>query len=443
IFTVTLMLTVLLLVYQRGLNMLLAVLFGLSSGLLILSKPTAWVLFPTIVLFILLFARFATPKLIAYSVVVLTTTIIAGGWWIVFNIHHYGANDPFARKIAIHHAEQRSRLKPNVAKSFNEKGVSYYDLFIGSHRNFWGATARSTIGKLDWLKLNMGAMQYTLYLAVFFVALAYYFLRVGGFMLSGLSKQGDVDSADRRQLVLEGLLFFAIVFQISMYVWRNMNTEIQLQGKYIIPVALAVLFLFFAATHRFGNWLTDTLNEKGIYSLSIVDINRAGLLLFSVSIILIHLQGLWAHVIPFYRPRVHDLSMSGFRPLNINNTDVTIIRDIDTIEVSEGSLRISMTGPDPQLVLDPKFCESIIGNVLLKAKFQSDGPGLLQIFVDQGRGFNEDDSYRAKYGNDGSEVLVAMGNEHCSRIRLDPGTQPGQVVIDNISVARVRIRPLN
>lgn len=441
IFSTTLMFTILLSIYKRGPSLLRTVLFGLSCGLLVLAKPTAWLLFPTVVLFALVFIRVPMVRLVPYATTVMVTAVIAGGWWLAFNMYHYGVEDPFARKIAMTHAEQHRRLKPNAVRSYKDEGVSYYQLVVKNHKNFWGATAKSAIGKLDWLRLGVGNFAYALYFTVFFVGLLYYPLRA---ITLGLqhNAHGPGDIVDKRQFALESVMVFAIVFQIAMYVWRNMNTEIQLQGKYIIPISFAVLFLFFAAMKKLANKITYVLNERGIYSIPITDINRAGLLMLVGLVVLAHINVWMNHVIPFYRPPLQDFSISSFRALDITDTGVIQMDDVSRLNIHAGTLEIEISGRDPRLVLDPMYCDPLQGNVLLRIVIDSDEPGLFQVFIDQGDGFNEDDSYHARYDKGSTEIHMAMANGQCHQVRLDPGTRPGHVTIKAISVARVRIRPL-
>lgn len=441
IFSTTLMFAVLLSIYKHGPSLLRAMLFGLGCGLLILAKPTAWLLFPTVILFALVFIRLPMTRLAPYVAAMMITAVIAGGWWLAFNVYHYGVGDPFARKIALTHAEQHSRLKPNAVRSYADEGVSYYKLIIRNHNNFWGATARSAIGKLDWLRLGVGNFAYALYLTIFFVGLLYYPLRA---IAQGLQNRahGAGDIVDKRQFALEFVMVFAIVFQIAMYVWRNMSTEIQLQGKYIIPISFAVLFLFFAAMQKLANKVTYVLNERGVHSIPITDINGVGLLLLIGLVIAAHINAWMNHVIPFYRPPLQDFSISSFRALNISDTGVIQIDDVNRLDIHAGTLAIEVSGRDPRLVLDPMYCDLLQGNVLLRTVIESDEPGLFQVFVDQGKGFNEGDSYHARYDKGTTEIHMAMANEHCRQVRLDPGTRPGRVTLKAISVARVRIRPL-
>jgi hypothetical protein len=64
----------------------------------------------------------------------------------------------------------------------------------------------------------------------------------------------------------------------------------------------------------------------------------------------------------------------------------------------------------------------------------------LQVFLDRGYGFREQDSYSAKYQAGRNELLLAVDSRGCRKVRLDPGTMPGWIDIQSIAFARAVVR---
>ncbi|MFV1977157.1 MAG: DUF2142 domain-containing protein, partial [Candidatus Scalindua sp.] len=255
IFSATLMIAVLVRIYRYGISNTNAVLVGLAAGLIVLSKMTAWLLIPSVILFLILFIRAPSRILLRYTGIAGVIFILAGGWWFAFNIAHYGIDDPLLKKITNTVIEQHRRLPVGSGVGFAAQGVGFYELLGKNYKNFLGETAKSTIGNLDWLKLKVGPLQYTVYLAVFFIALFYYFFRLSEYLLRRVRGK-SVENEFYRQLIFESLLALIIVFQIIMYTWTNIYNDIQVQGKYILPIFLAILILFFSGIIRIPVLLT-------------------------------------------------------------------------------------------------------------------------------------------------------------------------------------------
>ncbi|MDD1745289.1 MAG: hypothetical protein LUQ20_05695, partial [Candidatus Methanoperedens sp.] len=59
-----------------------------------------------------------------------------------------------------------------------------------------------------------------------------------------------------------------------------------------------------------------------------------------------------------------------------------------------------------------------------------------QVFYDRGRGYNEEDSVRSPLSRDGALETLRFGfpGVKIEKIRIDPGTKPGNVLIGKICV---------
>jgi hypothetical protein len=257
-----------------------------------------------------------------------------------------------------------------------------------------------------------------------------------------LANKGKPDShPGHKRFILESLFMFAVAFQISMYVWRNVNTEIQLQGKYILPIFIPVLVLFLSAIQAGMHKLAEALRNRNIKNIELTASGMAGAALLGISVIAVasHIDALVNHVIPFYNPPVYKLNSSQFIPLAFSKKDILSTNDLANLELVDGGLRLESTGNDSQIVFGPGVCEQVTGNILLRTELESDRKGEFHIFVDYGNGYDPDRPFKHRYPRGHSEFIVAMGNEPCRKFRLDPTLEPGVIYIKSISYAKLRI----
>jgi len=443
IFAATLLIATLLAIYRSGLKVRTALGFGLAAGLVLVSKPTAWLLAPTVLLFAVAFVRATPRRLAALAGAALLASIVAGGWWNIFNVYHYGPKDPFARSIQEQIGETHRRLSDESMKGYAARGISSKELVLHNADNFWSKTIRSTIGKLDWVRLDVGPFQYGLYLVVFVAGLAYALGRILSYpLIAGGAARGD-PFLGGRHLLLEALFLFAVLFQFAMFVLRNVHTEVQLQGKYLLPVLLPMLFLFCASLYTAGNRVAAALQRRGkpYFTMRPRTAGVAALALLCVLALGQHLQALTQYVLPYYWPLTYEIAVSPLEPLHLDRGQITALRDIDRVEVHDGgkALRVHSTGSDPSLKISPLYCD-FTANVLLRVVIEAEQDDALQVFLDRGYGFREQDSYSAKYEAGRNEILLAVDSRGCRKVRLDPGTMPGWTDIKGIAFARAVVR---
>ncbi len=442
VFSATLMIAVLVRIYRYGVSNTNAVLIGLAAGLIVLSKMSAWLLMPTVILFLILFIRAPAHLLLRYTGIAGVIFILAGGWWFAFNISHYGIDDPLAKKITNEVVEHHRRLPDDAGVGFAAQGIGFYELLGENYKNFLGETAKSTIGNLDWLKLRVGPLQYTAYLAVFFIALFYYFFRLSEKLFRRVRGQ-TVEAEDSRQFIFESLLALIIIFQIIMYTWTNIYNDIQIQGKYILPVFLTILILFFSGILRvpalaagMNQWLStrgnivNTVASRKFAGLS------AGLLFFAY----VHLNAWTDYVIPFYQPPAYVIKLGEFEafPLSMEMHQTSAGLAIQKLE---NGIQYRSSESDPKVIFKNDICRKISTNTMLRLEFFAKNAGALQFFIDENGGFTTKNSSTAKYKQGNNTILLPVSADKCQRLRFDPFTNEGMIILKKFELAPMKISP--
>lgn len=441
IFSATLLFSLLVLTHRKGVSILNAALLGLAGGLVILSKFSAWLVLP----FALGYATFlmlsTTDRELwsRYGVLALVMGMIGGGWWIAFNVANYGFNDPFALNIQMELAQKHHQLD-STNLGYGSRGVGFKALVIDNHDNFMGKTFQSTIGNLDWLRLPMGWLQYGLYLAVLGVAIGYYLLRMARCIV--VSIRSWEWAAFDRQFLFETALFGAIVLQLVMYAWTNIHNDIQIQGKYLLPVLMAALLLFFFALSTAATWIRQHWLDGRTEIL--LSTNTLAAIAPSCSlglVLLMHVEGLFNRVIPFYVQPLYNLKLGNFTPVELSR----LVPDaVNNLEVRHQPDRIELepAGKDPWVVWSGGICSLIKRNTALRLTIESERGDTFQIFIDEGKGFREDQSVKADYRSGQNDLIIAVAVDDCKRVRFDPtrGAAP-PLSISGLGVSTVDIRP--
>ncbi len=422
----------------------IALLTGLAFGLVILSKFTAWLFLPFAGIALAFFARSQKPPFTSLILLFLLGLFAGGGWWLVFNVYHYGWADPLLFNISAQLAEQHQRLQPSDIRGFGAEGVTLLGLIIGNYQSFIGESLISAIGNLDWLRLKLGAPQYALYMSVVGTALVYFLLRliVTGWRL--IWATGD-DSG--RRLAFETILTGAIVFQFIMYARYNLTSEIQVQGKYLLPILFCPLLLFFSAVKAIERscrmrfwWPLVTFGDplRGI---------RVALVPWlSVAVIaLVHIDALARFVVPFYRPPAQAIRVGGFNAVDLSNTAMVKRVENLSLKVTPAGWSITTQTDDAQILFKPKLCKIFSTNNIVKIGLESDHNGTLQLFWDSAGQFVARETVRsvtADIRTGENSLVMAAGIDQCGWIRLDPSNQAGKsLLLKSFSVAQLAINP--
>ena len=406
IFSATMLFAALILIYQRRTKLSTIVFLGLSVGLVLVSKLSAWLVLPTAGLAFLLFFRIEKKRWLPCGLILIAMTIIGGGWWLLFNMSHYGIDDFRARNIQREIAPRHKTLKAFQGRGFIADGIGFYQLGIRNHDNFVGASIKSAIGHLGWLQLRLSPVQYTPYYAVLILAVLYYLMRV--LFVSVRCWTGMQEATDTRRFIFETLLAGAIVFQALAYTYRNVYQDIQVQGKYLLPIILPLLVLFLAATRVMGHTFATWLRAAGLRSITLPSHNipQAVALLCLFTFGLVHLDGILRYVRPFYFPFPYSLKIGNFEFLDLDQALWMELHKDISITIQDGAWQIQSTGEDPQLVLPGHICDRYGKNFLVRVDLVS-APSCYENYVRE-----YSDLLTAYNISDGAQSIQAWGKSH-------------------------------
>ena len=433
IFSATLLILALILIFRRGPGWRNIMLLGLSGGLVILSKQTAWLLAPSVLLFLALFVRIPLKNGTVKAAAVLVLAMLGGGWWLLWNIYHYGLHDPFLFHLTQSLAEKYQRFSGHAPRGYHARGIGMLEL-LSNRDGFLTKTFVSTVGNLDWLRLRVAPAVYWVYKAVVLIAGGWFVFAT----FNRIRARRVMDRDEKREYAFQALLFFMLAFQFFMYMVVNEYNDIQLQGKYLIPVWLPLVILFLAGADSVVSLVEQkTLGGRGGY-LTIHWSRSKIVWIFAGLLLSLHLFSLFYYVAPFYGRVRHDMVIHQFYPVSLPVEAISFAHDIANLEPNGRGISFESTGNDPYFILDQKFCQKMRGNRLLRLKMKSDTNGRLRLFWKERKGekghFNE-----TRFSAGENELYLGMSSQECRVIRFDFGTRPGKFVIDQLATARIDI----
>ena len=272
-------------IIKSGLSTRRTIMFALAIGFAVISKKSAWVFMPIAILFYLIYVLRFNKDFFRNHFLMIFAFIIAGGWWLGFNMFHYGLNDPFLFNIGAEITERYVEI--DLSKyGFQAQGVGVSNLLLDNHKGFIFESYYAVVGYLGWLEIRLGIVQYGFYL-VLVLGL------VGN--IAFLMSETILTKLKDRQVQFEWLLYLAIGLQIFAYTWVNVYRDIQIQGKYLLPIILPMLIL----------GLSFYIKMFGNSSQRRTSVSRSMLLfLILLAPIAVHLHAIAEYVIPFYWPEL-------------------------------------------------------------------------------------------------------------------------------------------
>jgi len=452
LFSASLLFLSMALIWRHGVDLKRSALFGLAVGLLVIAKPTAWLLAPTAMVFVLAFVRAPLRKLATCAVVAALAFMVGGGWWVVHNVRQYGWQDPAARVVQAEAGERHRRIDDELLQSFRDRNIGYRALLLGNAEHFWQRTMHSTIGHLGWLELKLGPLQYLFYLFVIALALLYVPGRIVTLPMRrrGIGP-GIYCAEDAWRLRFELLLLLSIVVQFAAFVWRNETTEVQLQGKYLLPAAPAAMALFMLCVRALIGSCRGWFRRRGISELS-MPVSRIGAVVLvglTGFALAAHVHAIVAYVVPYYDlagyqdpPKV--VSFESPRIWHPSGNPVILTSNVEDVEVADGEISFRTTGDDPWLILDGSICDMISGNSLLEIDMTASTAGTFSVYWDEGDGMTESRRVKAAFPPGRSGVFFGIGTRQCHQLRLDPPDGVARFTIHRVEVAGYTVsRPRN
>lgn len=440
IFSASMMLLSMTVVFRNGVSTKTLALMGFAAGLVVITKPSAWIIAPAVVLFALLFIFRKLPKAFVPMLVGAVVMSLTCGWWIVMNVNHYGVDDPLLQKVIKTTAEKHSRFDDDKKFGYAAHGASMIQL-LKNHKGFLEGTGLSTVGNLDWLRLRVGKYVYWFYYALAGLAVLYWLGRVASILLPGsLRRPSD--------LVFESVLVFAIGFQFYMYLWTNMYNDIQIQGKYLLPVVGALLILSLGALRSAGALAWSMADRAGVGRVSITSggLGLVAVLALIATTLALHRDSLLNHVLPFYKPAFYEeplrkISVKPFKHISIDPASFKAVNQIQSANLEGRRLTVEASGTDPWFVPDLKQCAGAQDNTLVRVRLTAPKPGRFTIYWDDGNGFSDSAKSQVRYDKGRQELHVWIAPRSCQQLRFDPAIAPGEYIIHRISLAQVDIGP--
>ncbi len=440
IFSASMMILAMTVVFRNGVSVKSLALMGLAAGLVIITKPSAWIIAPSVLLFAALFIFTKLPKALGPMLIGLLVMAVTGGWWIAMNVHHYGINDPLLQKVIKTTAEKHSRFDDDKKFGYAAHGVTMVQL-LKNHGGFLEGTGLSTIGNLDWLRLRVGKHVYWFYYALGALGVIYWLLRVLSIVRPGsLPRPSD--------LIFETILILTIGFQFYMYMWANMYNDIQIQGKYLLPVVGALLILSLCALRAAGSIAWSIADRAGAGRISFT---QGGVGIFAILALIaaafaLHRDSLVNHVLPFYQPAFYQeplrpVAVKPFKRITINPGRFKAANQIDNARLDGKKLVFESTGSDPWFVPSLKNCGGASDNTLVRIVMTAPDKGRFSIYWDDGNGFSDQARTTVRYNSGRQELHIWIAPRSCQQLRFDPGVAPGDFVIHRVSIAQIDIGP--
>jgi len=307
IFAASLLAYAMVLIYKHGVSLWRQLLFALAAGICIVSKATAWVFLAPAILFYLLFMLeyskdyFLSKDFYKPFLLMGLAFIVGGGWWLIFNVFHYGLDDYRLSNVVAELAESRSTLDLS-ALGFKMKGLDIQHLIFLNSKNFLGASYIAFVANLDWLRLKVGTLQYGFYLWMIAgfvlntIVLAY---QTAMHLMSRLTYSDTEFSWG--QFKFETILYIAVLLQFYIYTYHNVESDVQIQGKYLMTIFVPLLILSLSFYKKAIDYLTWRFAGVIEIPTAIQYSLFASLIALTV---LIHIDALVDFVIPFYWPNM-------------------------------------------------------------------------------------------------------------------------------------------
>jgi len=278
-------------IVKSGASFSNCILFAFAVGLTIITKKAGWVFLPAAVLFYLGFILRFNREFLSKHIAMFITFIFAGGWWLIFNMMQYGWDDPILSKVIHEAAWKNTKFDLNKFGFLAEKGVGVSGLVFGNYAHFWQATYKAVVGHLDWLAIRVGSLQYNYYLIFLIGAIANTLLLLQKMLSSRFTD---------KMAWFEVILYIGILLQISAFVWVNVANDIQIQGKYIMPVILPILLLSLSFYTKLFSLFSK--NKQHLTRSNTSNTKLVLMILLIISPVLVHIDAIVDHVVPFYWP---------------------------------------------------------------------------------------------------------------------------------------------
>jgi len=185
---------------------------------------------------------------------------------------------------------------------YGAKGFGIQHLLIANLHNFIGGSYIAFVGNLDWLRLRVGSLQYAFYLwVVVGIVLNSFilFYQMIEFIHARLKR--ETFEQFPRVFIFELILYFAIIMQVYFYADHNISRDIQIQGKYLMAAFIPMLILALSFYSKASNYLLGRFDQFSLPQVAKIAI----VCVLMLTPVLVHMDALVDHVIPFYWPQMN------------------------------------------------------------------------------------------------------------------------------------------
>ena len=399
--------------------------FGAACGVLSLSKLTAWAFCFPVCLFSLYMIYTSGYNRVLSFLIVTTSFMLVGGWRIIFNIYHHGINNPFNWKLEEEITKQHTIVDWSLIPNHSKLGHGYLDLLADAN-NFMTDTFYSSVGQLDWLKLELGRLQYYLYGFIFLlivISIIYIF--------SSRFRQGSYDRDHSFWFELSILSGVALLFYLYMYF--NLYNDMQHQGKYIMP-ALPGLIIILAS------WIDRAFIKNSKFQFKPY-IRTSIICLFIFLLGYTHMQAVYKYVISFYHSNFYINPDLEYRAISLNGLKDIKTNNIEYDLVSDTELAFMVTGDDPWILMtNPVPLSGSTGAIVLKIDITVPEYGEYEIYWNNGEGITENTRVEGVVSRGDNQIYRILPVSKAFQIRFDYGIPGDQIKISSLAYSELRYR---
>ncbi len=410
---------------KKGVTTSSLIYFGAACGILSLSKLSAWAFCLPVCLFALFHIYKSSYRRVLSFPIVATSFMLVGGWWIIFNIYHHGIHNPFNWKLEEEIAERHTIVDWSLIINHSKLGEGYLDL-LANAEHFMTDTFFSTIGELDWLKLELGMVQYILYgFAFMLIIISIIYLFSSRYRQS--PEQGDHSFWFELSILAGAALLF------YLYMYFNLYRDMQHQGKYIMP-ALPGLIILLAA------WIDKVFIKNRKFQAR--PYLRAGMISSLIFLLVYtHTHALYKYVISFYHSNFYidpaveysTISLAGLKDIDAHSIEYDLVSDTELV--------YRVTGDDPWLLMtSPGPVSSSTGAIVLKIDVTVPKYGEYEIYWNNGDGIKESHRVEGVVSRGDNLIYRILPASNVYQIRFDYGIAGDQIKISNLAYGELRYR---
>ncbi len=397
---------------------LLCVFFAI--GLVFQTKFTAWVALP----FALSFATLlcvqhrglikSTP--IWFFVMAGFVLILAGGWWPLFNMFHYGITDPTALNHAIFLQEHLSDDNAN-RRGFSSMGWSLLAV-VFNWNVVWKPGMAGLLGDIHWLSIVQPLS----------IKLFYGFIGVVAIVNAVL--------LTRKSCSLRLLGVFACVLilgQAAVFAHHLWLRDVQLDGRYLMPMAMPLVFLCLQGLNRLpAQAIKIEVNKKHLNASTVIALPMIGLLCW------LHYQSVAERYVASFTQTSLTTRLQTRHMLDLDQifSKATSSRAASSF-VAPSSLTISRTDFGEAYLESSQLCRFLAINSVLMLDITSISPGAIGLAVIDENQTVLDQNWQAIQAGKNT-VLLSANKQGCARVRFYLGKQTQKVSLTSMHIYELR-----